>query len=194
MKKFSKITNQKVNEKPQAEIVISEQDMFKASVLNLMEKLLTIQTYGPVDRYLRAGSIKISGKELFVEALVDLMNDQSLKEKAKLLEGLKSKIKDWEALDKGIDEINSKLNESNKGKMLNHKNKLTSLLRIYKDDRETLLQKIEDQASKIKDGDKAFWRAVPAEQMASEGKFPKAVLKQIADKFYFRAKQLGHKR
>jgi len=194
MKKFSKITNQKVNEKPQAEIVISEQDMFKASVLNLMEKLLTIQTYGPVDRYLRAGSIKISGKELFVEALVDLMNDQSLKEKAKLLEGLKSKIKDWEALDKGIDEINSKLNESNKGKMLNHRNKLTSLLRIYKDDRETLLQQIEDQASKIKDGDKAFWRAVTAEQMASEGKFPKAVLKQIADKFYFRAKQLGHKR
>ena len=194
MKKFSKITNQKVNEKPQAEIVISEQDMFKASVLNLMEKLLTIQTYGQVDRYLRAGSIKISGKELFVEALVDLMNDQSLKEKAKLLEGLKSKIKDWEALDKGIDEINSKLNESNKGKMLNHRNKLTSLLRIYKDDRETLLQQIEDQASKIKDGDKAFWRAVTAEQMASEGKFPKAVLKQIADKFYFRAKQLGHKR
>ena len=194
MKKFSKITNQKVNEEPQAEIVISEQDMFKASVLNLMERLLTIQTYGPVDRYLRAGSIKISGKELFVEALVDLMNDQSLKEKAKLLEGLKSKIKDWEALDKGIDEINSKLNESNKGKMLNHRNKLTSLLRIYKDDRETLLQQIEEQANKIKDGDKAFWRAVTAEQMASEGKFPKAVLKQIADKFYFRAKQLGHKR
>lgn len=194
MKKFSKITNQKVNEEPQAEIVISEQDMFKASVLNLMERLLTIQTYGPVDRYLRAGSIKISGKELFIEALVDLMNDQSLKEKAKLLEGLKSKIKDWEALDKGIDEINSKLDESNKGKMLNHRNKLTSLLRIYKDDRETLLQQIEEQANKIKDGDKAFWRAVTAEQMASEGKFPKAVLKQIADKFYFRAKQLGHKR
>ena len=194
MKKFSKITNQKINEEPKAEVVISEEDMFKASVLNLMEKLLTIQTYGPVDRYLRAGSIKISGKELFVEALVDLMSDQTLKEKAKLLEGLKSKIKDWDALDKGIDEINSKLNESNKGKMLSHRNKLTSLLRIYKDDRDALLQQVEDQASKIKDGDKAFWRAVTAEQMASEGKFPRALLKQISDKFYFRAKQLGHKR
>lgn len=195
MKKFSNISNVKVSEEPKVEKnQINEEDLFKGKVLNLMDQLLSIRTYGPVDRYLRAGSIKISGKELFVEALVDLMSDQTLKEKAKLLEGLKSKIKDWDALDKGIDEINSKLNESNKGKMLSHRNKLTSLLRIYKDDRDALLQQVEDQASKIKDGDKAFWRAVTAEQMASEGKFPRALLKQISDKFYFRAKQLGHKR
>ena len=194
MKKFSNITKQKVNEEPKNEVILTEEQLFKAGVLNLMDKLLTIQTYGPVDRYLRAGSIKIAGKELFLEALMDMLNSQNLKEKAKILEGLKSQIKDWEVLDKGIEEVNTKIEESNKGKMLSHRNKLISLLKIYKDDRDTLMQQVDEQVKKIKDGEKAFWRAVTAEQMASEGGYPKTVLKQIADKFYFRAKQLGHKK
>lgn len=196
MKKFSKITNQKVGQEPEIkETPLTEEDVFKLGVLGLMDQLLIIRTYGPVDRYLRAGSIKITGQEMFLEALMDLMNDKTLKDKVKLLEGLKSRISDWESLDKGIEEANSQivqLNEANKGKMLNHRMKITNLLRLYKDDKESMMQQVDDIASKIKNGEKAYWRGLTAEQMASEGKFPKTVLKQIADKFFFRAKQLGY--
>jgi len=197
MKKFSKITNQKIGEEPKVkENKVTEEDIFKASVMNLMEQLLTISTYGPVDRYLRAGSIKIAGKEIFLEALINLMGDKSLKDQAKLLEGLKSRISDWESLDKGIEEVTTQLNESikDKGKMLSHRMRIIDLFKIYKDDKETLLQQAEEMANKIKNGEKAFWRGLTAEQMASEGKFPKTVMNQIADKFYFRAKQLGYKK
>ena len=193
MKKFSKISNHKVNEEPEVKPVkLTEEDLFKVGILNLMEQLLTIRTYGPVDRYLRAGSIKIAGKEMFLEALMDLMTTKSLKDKGKILEGLKSKISNWEALDKDIEEINIQLNESNKGKMLSHRMKITNLYKIYKGDKETLIEQFEEMANKIKDGEKAFWRGMTAEQMATEGKFPKALMKQIADKFFFRAKQLGY--
>lgn len=197
MKKFSKITNQKVGEEPKIkETPLTEEDVFKSGVMDLMDQLLVVRTYGPVDRYLRAGSIKIAGKEMFLEALMDLMSDKTLKDKVKLLEGLKSKISDWESLDRGIEEANSllQLNEANKGKMLSHRMKITSLLRLYKDDKESMMQQVDDIASKIKNGEKAFWRALTAEQMASEKKFPKTILKEIADKFYFRAKQLGYKK
>ena len=71
MKKFSNITNQKVGEEPKKELKkFNEEDIFKAKVVNLMEDFLKIQTYGPIDRYLRAGNIKISGKETFLDCLL----------------------------------------------------------------------------------------------------------------------------
>lgn len=195
MKKFSKISKQKVNEEPRVKVVITEGDVFKSNVLNLMDQLLTIRTYGPVDRYLRAGSIKITGKEMFLEALLGLIDDKSLKEKAKILEGLKSKISDWETLDRGIDEVNNEINESsNKGKMISHRSKLVNVFKLYKDDKEALMGQIDEMAKRIKNGEKAFWRGLTAENMASEGQFPRSTMKQIADKFYFRAKQLGYSR
>ena len=198
MKKFSNITNQKVNEEPKAkEVIITEEDIFKTSVLNLMEQLLVIRSYGPVDRYFRAGSVKIAGKESFVEALMDLMTDKTLKDKVKLLEGLKSNISDWETIDKKIDEVNTQINESrtiDKGKMMSHRKRIIDLYKIYKDDKETLMNQITEMADKIKNGEKAFWRGIAAEHMASEGKFPKTTMKEIAEKFYFRARQLGYKK
>lgn len=195
MKKFSNITNQKVSEEPSIEKKVTEEDLFKMKVMDLMEQLLSIRTYGPVDRYIRQGSIKIAGKELFLEALIDLMCDKSLKDQVKLLEGLKSNISDWESIDKKITDVGVKIDESNtKSKMLNHRQKLTNIYRLYKDDADIFIQQIEDSANRIKNGSTAFWRAITADQMASEGKFPKALFKKAADKYYFRANQLGHHR
>ena len=104
MKKFSKISGSKVSEEPKVEIKVNEEDLFKTKVLNLMDQLLSIRTYGPIDRYLRAGNIKISGKEMFLEALMDILKDKSKKDEVKLLESLKSNIRDWEYLDTKIDE------------------------------------------------------------------------------------------
>jgi hypothetical protein len=144
MKKFSKITNQKINEEPKVEKTINEGDILKAKVMNLMDDLLTIRTYGPVDRYLRAGSIKIAGKEMLAEAILDMLTEKSTDDKTKLLESLKSQIKDWEVIDNQIEYLNSGNKPS-----LNSKNKFSQLLEMYSDDEELFVEVLESTVNRI---------------------------------------------
>ena len=188
MKKFSKITNTKVGEEPKKDIKINEEDLFKYKVMNLMNEFLSIQTYGPIDRYLRAGTIKIAGKELFTEALLNVMSDKSLKEQSKLLENLKSTITNWEAIDEKIDDVKFKIEtNSENNKMLIHKSKLISMYEKYKDDEELLLKMSENNSNKIKDKDNAHLRAITAEFIANERKYPKEIFEKISEKYYTRA-------
>lgn len=143
MKKFSNISGFKVNEEPKKEVKIEESDIFKSRVLDLMDNLLSIRTYGPVDRYQRAGNIKIAGKELLAEALIDLLKQESSKDKTKLLESLKSEIKDWSILDNKIDSIVSESYPK-----LSNVRKVKSLLSKYENS-ELLIKVIESNVSKI---------------------------------------------
>ena len=147
MKKFSNISNVKVSEEPKVEVKqLNEEDMFKAKVLNLMDQLLSIRTYGPIDRYLRAGNIKVVGKEMFLEALMDLLKDKSSKEEKKILESLKGAVSDWEAIDSKIDEVNQKIAENQeKDKMIPHRNKLQSLYNNYGQDEEMFMNMVQEQ-------------------------------------------------
>ena len=192
MKKFSNITGEKVGEEPKKELKqFNEEDIFKAKVMNLMEDFLKIQTYGPIDRYLRAGNIKISGKETFLEALMSLMSDTSLKGQAKILESLKGEIRDWDAIDTKIQGVNEEIEKaSEKNKTLSHRNKLVSLFEKYGQDEELLMQIVESDSKKIKSAASAKLRATTAEYMAEEGKYPKATFKMIAEKFYARYKEI----
>jgi len=144
MKKFSKITNQKVNEEPKVEKTINESDILKFKVMNLMDDLLTIRTYGPVDRYLRAGSIKIAGKEMLAEAILDILTEKSTDDKTKLLESLKSQIKDWEFIDSQIEYLNSGNKPS-----LSSKNKFSQLLEMYSDDEDLFTELLESTVNRI---------------------------------------------
>jgi len=192
MKKFSNITGQKVGEEPKKELKqFNEEDMFKSKVLSLMEDFLTIQTYGPVDRYLRAGNIKIGGKETFLEALMALMSDNSLKGQAKILESLKGQIKDWDAIDTKIQSVNEEIvKTSEKNRTLSHRNKLASLFEKYGQDEDLMIQIAKKDSKKIKNADSAKLRAITAEYMAEEGKYPKAAFKMIAETFYNRFKEI----
>jgi len=192
MKKFSNISKVKVSEEPKVEKnQINEEDLFKGKVLNLMDQLLSIRTYGPVDRYLRAGNIKISGKEMFLEALLDLLKDKSSKEEKRILESLKSEIKDWETIDSKIDEIDQRLSESDsKSKMIPHRNKLQSVYNNYGQDEEMLMNMIDESCNKITDKDKAYLRGLTAEYMANEGGYPKDIFMKISEKFKQRSQQL----
>lgn len=59
IKKFSNITGQKVGESPKvADVKLNEEELFKAKIMNLMDQLLTIRTYGAVDRYQRVVILK----------------------------------------------------------------------------------------------------------------------------------------
>lgn len=193
MKKFSNVTSQKIGTEPK-EVVksLNEEDIFKSKVMNLMDKILSVRTYGPVDRYERAGLIKVAGKEMFLEALMDLLKDKSLKEEVKLLESLKGSVTDWEAIDSKIEETQIKIDEvKSKDKMLPHRNKLQSLYSAYGKDEETLMIMVEESCKKITDSEIAHLRSITAEYMANEGKYPKSTFEKIAEKFKERSQQLS---
>lgn len=144
MKKFSKITKQKVNEEPKPEIKkIDEADVIKYKMVDLMDKFLSIQTYGPIDRYQRAGLIKIMGKEMLAEAISEMLIDISNKDKTKLLESLKTEIRDWEVIDNKIESLEKERPS------LNNRNKIKSLLEMYKDE-DLLIEVTESKVTKIK--------------------------------------------
>lgn len=148
MKKFSNITNQTVGQEPKVDTTkIDETTMFKVKVMNLMEQFLSIQTYGPVDRYLRAGSITIKGKELFAEALLSLLDEKTIKEQTKLLESLKSEVRDWETIDNKIDDLNSKMI----GDKFKTNYKVNQLLERYGNDEEMLVSVVEEQSKRVSD-------------------------------------------
>lgn len=109
-----------------------------------MDRLLKIQSYGSVDNRFLSGSVKIQGKEMLAEALLELLNDKSVTEKTKVLEGLKNKIGNWEVIDAEIDLLNkSEIS-------LKNKSKFKKILEKYNDE-ETLLLFLESKIPNIKD-------------------------------------------
>jgi hypothetical protein len=144
MKKFSNISNYAVGEKPaEVEYKIDEADLFRLKVINLLEQFLSIETYGPVDRYLRAGSLTIKGKEMAADAILSLLDEKTVKEQAKLLESLKSDVRDWEVIDNKIEDLNEKL----LGDKFKTVHKVKSLLEKY--DEEILIGVLENKIQSV---------------------------------------------
>lgn len=181
MKKFSNITGQKVNEEPQVENKFDEVDVFKSRVLELMDQILSVRTYGPVDRYQRAGNIKIAGKELLAEALIDMLRQESSKEKTKLLESLKSEIRDWQVLDEKIDSINNELQPK-----ISNINKVNSLISKY-DDLDLLVSVSEKNSNKIT----KIETLEDYKLIVSESKLPKTTKSKLIEIYDNRIKQLN---
>lgn len=131
MKKFSNISNYPVGEKPaEVEYKIDEADLFRLKVINLLEQFLSVEMHGPVDKYQRYGLIKIRGKEMAADAILSLLDEKTIKEQAKLLESLKSEVKDWKAIDNKIENLNSNLI----GDKFKTNHKVKSLLERYDED------------------------------------------------------------
>ena len=192
MKKFSKITNQKIGEEPKVEVKkMNEEEMFKYKVLNLMDDFLKIQTYGPVDRYLRAGTIKISGKETFLEALMSLMDDKSNKTAKAVLESLKGEVGDWEAIDNKIEEVNTKIEENSKSTgEIKHRDKVLSIYNKYGSDKNLCLSMFEKNIEKITDGENAYIKYVVTEKISIDHDNSE-LFKNVSEKYLEKSKQLG---
>lgn len=142
MKKFSNITGQKVTEEPKKEVKqLNEEELFKLKLVSLMDSILSIRTYGPVDKHQRAGLIKIAGKEMLVEAILDLLTEKSSKEQTKLLESLKTEMGNWEVIDSKIDFINREK------ALYKSRQRFTTLLEKY--DSESLIEKVKLDINKI---------------------------------------------
>lgn len=191
MKKFSNISGVKVAEEPKVEMKTNEEALFKAKVMNLMENLLSIRTYGPIDRYLRAGSIKITGKDLFLEALMDMLKDNSSNKEIKILESLKSSFKDWEVLDNKIDQLKSEINENKlNDKVRIHRKKIEYLLNNYSTDESMLMKRVSESCKKIKIKDTAYMRYYTINRMINEGKYSIDILEKISNRYKERAQEL----
>jgi hypothetical protein len=197
MNKFSKISGQKVNDLPK--LIKSQEEMeieqLKFGILKIMDSCLTIRTYGSARRNILEDTVKIAGKEMFIEALIDFMSDNSYKEQIELLESMKSDTKDWKTIDNKINEINEKIqNVRNLTINKNQVKKIKMFLETYgEDDRfETLL---ENYVSKLEDGKLAYSTSNLIKEMMKNTKFsiyPKRQLEQIAKQYLIRATQLGY--
>ena len=178
MKKFSNITGQKVPLEPKSDVKITEADVFKSKVISLMDDLLRVQMYGPITRYHVAGTMKVAGKELFVEALMDLLDSKSNTEKIKLLESLKSKIKDWQVIDETIESISTQPDG-----LYRHKKIVQSLYAKYSQDSELLIEQTQKSAEKINTVGNVYLRLKACESLFNNSDFNTEVLKQMAQKY-----------
>lgn len=181
MKKFSKIAKVKVTEEPK--VVKKEKtkiDEFADNVQYLMDQFLTIQTYGPIDRYQRAGNIKIKGKEVFLEALMKLIESNKGKDSISILESLKKDTKDWKSIDNKIDSI--KKNEFDivkESDFLKVKEGVSKFLRKYSKDDELCLLAVKENVSVIKNKEILESKYLACLKLKEENKFSKVIDKVI---------------
>ncbi len=104
MKKFSNITKEVINTEP-PKLDKDPIDPIKNKLRQLIENNLILRYYGPIDRYYRAGQIRIEGKDNLIEAILNFLIDYTHDTEIKALESLKSDIKDWETIDNKIDKL-----------------------------------------------------------------------------------------
>jgi len=198
MNKFSTMSGQKVNDVPE---LITNKDTvkleaLKAGISSLIDNFLTIRAYGSARKNILESTVKISGKELFIEALIDFMNDKSIEDQMKTLESLKGDTRDWQVIDNKINELNNLVHENTEFK--NNKkqiNKIKTLLDTYSDDDrfETIL---ENMVSKSNDSVEANLMSTTANKMISNFKFlnySKKQLSLISEKYGKKAQELSFK-
>lgn len=122
MKKFTNISNSTVGQPKEIKIdeKVEKVNNFKHQILKLMDDFLRIQSYGSARPEIMIPT-SIVGKELFIEALQDLLKEKESKEIIQILESLKEKTRDWQAIDEKIDEITEyKINKKRVKKINDH--------------------------------------------------------------------------
>lgn len=189
MKKFSSITGTKVSVEPAPkERKLDPVDMLKFEVRAIMDSFLKVQIYGPINPILQ-GTLKVSGQEMFIEALMDLLESKTKKDTVKLLESLKSEISDWQVLDAKMDEIKNQIEESNRVQISKHKETIRNFYNRYKDDENLMMEQLDKSVNRMKSGKTAFYRSKAAEELSNE--LPRVTLKKISEKYLNKSILLG---
>jgi len=152
-------------------------------IKSLIEESLTISVNGELDKFI-SESISIDGSEALVTKLTDYVNDLVARESFMLLERVKY------VPFKLLESEYAVYEHQTPSELKKHRYRIENLLE--KGDIETLAKR---QADKIRNGDKAYYRALAAQHMMAEDawKSRKKDLKKIYDIFFFRAKALGYR-
>jgi hypothetical protein len=198
MDKFSKISGTKVSELP---AMVTDKDKVKLEALkvginSLIDNFLTLRYYGSAGRNIMENTVKIGGKELFIEALIDFMNDKSIEDQIKTLESLKGDTRDWQVIDNKINELfnsideNKKFNENKK-----QISKIKTLLDTYGDDGR-FQQILENLVQKSNNSNEALLMSETANKMKTNFKYlnySKKHLTMISEKYNQKSKELSFK-
>jgi hypothetical protein len=173
-KKFTKISGASVGEKKEE---IKDKDLeineLKYSIMKLMDDFLSIRSYGASRPEIMIPT-RIVGKELFVEALTDLLSQKSSKDVIKVLESLKSTNNDWKSIEDKIDNI--KYNPIN----LIEEKKINDMLDKYNEDSESLCFIIDEQFKKLTIEDIQLKYEVVESMIKKDGR---EILKFISNKY-----------
>jgi hypothetical protein len=112
MKKFSKLTGEKVTNEPK-EVEVPKGDIerenLRFEIMSLIDDILVIRSNGSVRKQNFNNSVSISGKEDLADAIMDLISEKSLKAKSEVLESLKG----GEILERAVYNINKELTTKN---------------------------------------------------------------------------------
>ncbi len=195
MEKFSKVTStsspeieEKITPKTEKEL---EEERFKVEVSHLMDDLLSIRTYGPIDRYRRAGNTKISGKEMFIDALIDILKDRDVKVEKKVLERIKIDNSYNKSIDLNINILGQKIQESeNRDKILSKKHRMESIYNKYGDDKDMFMRMIKESSNKMINDDNVYFTIIALNEMIDSDKYPKNLLFEACNIFKIKYKGL----
>ena len=190
------MSGQKVNEEPQVKISKEETEILelKTHIKFLLDNLLSIRSNGSARQELLNNSITISGKDLFIEALVDLLGKKSINESLKTLESLKKDSNDWLTIDNKMNELNNLI--SDKDTLIQNQKqvkKITTFLEAYSDD-ERFESILENYTNRIKNSREAYLRSLVAKKMIMDSNYSnysKKQLQSISEKFLIRSKSLS---
>lgn len=173
MNKFSELgkSNKKNNKKD---------NTIDSSILSILEKNINITING--EKYI-CEDLGISGVENFIHEMKNFIHgDYS----SSLLDNIR-----YSGLDKTERILESKISSQTPSELKKHKERVKSLLK-HKDE-QTIIDKAEQMAEKIKSGEKAYYRAMCAEQMIADSKKDTKILRKIYNIFLFKSKKLGFK-
>jgi hypothetical protein len=194
MKKFSSISGEKVKEEPKIKVNKDELEFLalKASVIKLMDNYLSIRSYGSARAELLNNSYKISGKEMFAEALIEFLSDKTLQDQIKALESLKSENKDWKSIDNKVNDLHNKISDiSVLRENASQVKKIKTFLETYGEDEKFDLM-LDTYTKRVKNGKEAYLRSLAANKIIeSKTNYSKEKLTQVSEKFLNRAKELG---
>jgi hypothetical protein len=145
MKKFSKISGFNVNKPKEVKKEVTDLDKLKTGIRKLMDSYLNVRFYGPANRYSTASTMKVEGKDIFLDALLDYIEEFSNKDQIKLMESLKSESKDWELIDKKIENLKENLKEISNSNLIPHKNYIRTLIKKYNGDLDFISEFLESK-------------------------------------------------
>jgi len=137
MKKFSKITNVKVNEEPKSEKAeMSDLEELRMRIHMILENNLSVGASGPIHQVLQGGTVRVEGKERVIQSIMDMFDEISNKKTIKLLESMKSHIGDHKIIDSKIMDLKDETFLKNDPVMKNLKTRIKNLSERYSDDGE----------------------------------------------------------
>lgn len=195
MKKFSSISGSDV---PKEQIIKEEVNKdidIRTKIDFLVKSYLKVRVYGAVNPVILS-SVGIDGVENFTEAMMSLFKIEDTKKEIELLEEARSYIisNNFDKIESRISDLNLILEKQTASMMQKHIQRVKDILDNSEYNMNNCERLANLQANKIKDGEKAYYRAMTAEDMINDMPEHKKLLKKIYNIFLFRSKQLGYKK